>query len=203
MAQLKEKLTTPPVFAFLKREGRIVIATVACNNEVRSALQQKHKGQTLTPIEYCSQTLDFAERLYDTTHWERLPVVQAVLLLWAYIEGSRFTIKTNHRALPWILDLKECSGRLAMWRRQLLEFEFENIHRAGIVHQAVGALSRLPTTSACEESINDDMPVHCIVNFENYPFLADPDADPNFELKENELFGILPAPEDVELPSEA
>lgn len=68
---------------------------------------------------------------------------QAVLLLRFYLEGSYLITRKDHQALQWILDLKESTVKLALWRLRLIEFDIENVHSPGRIHQAAGAISRL------------------------------------------------------------
>lgn len=81
-----------------------------------------------------------------------------MLLLRPYLEGKRFTIMTDHDALKWILNLSNAVGRLARWRFQLFEFEFEDIHRADEKRQAADALSTLRTGGEETTGIDDDLP---------------------------------------------
>lgn len=51
---------------------------------------------------YMSWTPSPAGKNYDTTNREGLEVVLPILLLRAYLEGQRFTIRTGHDALEWM-----------------------------------------------------------------------------------------------------
>jgi hypothetical protein len=33
-----------------------------------------------------------------------------------YLEGVEFTVRTDHHALRWVMNLAEAQGRLARWR---------------------------------------------------------------------------------------
>ena len=158
MKDLQDKLITPPVLALPRPNGRITIDTDACAYQVGCVLLQEQEDQTVKPIGYWSRSLTDAERRYDTTQRECLAVVWAILLLRPYLEGTRFTIRTDHSALKWLLNLADSSGRLARWRLRLTEFEFDIVHRAGIKHQAADALSRLETTSTDETELRDEIP---------------------------------------------
>ena len=60
-----------------------------------------------------------------------------------YVEGTHFTIRTDHDALRWLMTSTESSGRLTRWRLRLAEFDFTIEYRSGRVHQVTDALSRL------------------------------------------------------------
>lgn len=75
-------------------------------------------------------------------------------MLRPYVEGSRLTVRTDHQALRWILDLNESTGFLAHWRLRLMESEFEIQHRPGRKNMVANALSRLPAKVMDETDMN-------------------------------------------------
>lgn len=83
-------------------------------------------------------------------------------MLRLYSGGRRLTIRTDHGCFKWILNLADTSVRWARWRLCLPEFEFNVLHRAGVKHQAVDALSRMPTGGADTTPIEDEIPITVI-----------------------------------------
>lgn len=53
------------------------------------------------------------------------------LVLRAYLEPTRFAIRTYQNSLKCILSLTDSTGRLERWRLRFAEFEFGAVHRAG------------------------------------------------------------------------
>lgn len=51
------------------------------------------------------------------THGEFLAVIWAVLMLITYVEARRFTIRTDHDALRWILNMENV--KLSRWLLRL------------------------------------------------------------------------------------
>lgn len=51
------------------------------------------------------------------------------------------------------------AGRLAQWRLKLFEYDFNVIYRAGVKHQAVDALSRIPMTVKDHNDLDDDLSI--------------------------------------------
>lgn len=74
------------------------------------------------------------------------------------LEGSLFTVRMNHSSFKWILNLADCTGRLARLRVRLAEFNLEVVSRTRILNQAAEALSRLSAdetdTTEVEENIS-------------------------------------------------
>jgi hypothetical protein len=68
-----------------------------------------------------------------------------------FLEGTKFTVFTDHSSLQWLLQSKEeKQGRLARWALSLQQFDFEIVHVPGTKSRAADALSRhpLPTVTS-------------------------------------------------------
>ncbi len=123
-------------------------------------LLQVQDGEPRT-IGYWCRGLNPAERHYSVTERECLCVVWAVGTLRPYIEGTLFSVRTDHNSLNWLISLQDPAGRLARWRILLSEFDYSIDYRHGRVHQVPDALSRVPTTGLDETRLEDDIP--CLV----------------------------------------
>ena len=159
---LKKALTEPPVLALPRSDLPYVLDTDASDKQVGAALMQKYPDKSLRPIGYYSRTLSDAERNYDTTHRECLAVIWAIMLLRPYLYGTTFTLRTDHDALKWLLNMDSATGQLARWRLRLAEFDYSVEFRPGIKNQAPDALSRLPTDGTDKTPLKDDIPVLAI-----------------------------------------
>ena len=143
LEELKRRLTSPPILALPKQREYYKLDTEACDLQVGCTLLQDQGGAGYVPIGHCSRALTKQERDYTTTEKECLAIVWAILLLRPYLEGQRFTVRSDRDSLRWVLNLADAKGRLAGWRLRLSEYDFVVEHRAGIKHQAAEALSRL------------------------------------------------------------
>ena len=96
---LKRNLVTAPILA-LPREGfAYTLDTDASEYQLGCCLLQEQPDGALHPIGYWSRTLTSAEKNYSSTEKECLAIVWAVQHLRPYLEGQRFTIRTDHDAL--------------------------------------------------------------------------------------------------------
>lgn len=79
-----------------------------------------------------------------------------------YLEGSQFTIPTEHGAFRGILDMTDAIGKLESWHPRLSESYFEVVHLVGIKQQTADDISRLRTTGVDESPVEDDVLVFII-----------------------------------------
>ncbi len=82
----------------------------------------------------------------------------AVRTLRPYVEGTRISVRTDHKSVNWLISLQDPAGRLARWRILLSEFDYTIDYRPGRVHQVPDALYRIPTTGLDESRLEDDIP---------------------------------------------
>ena len=140
---LKRKLVAPPILGLPKANSPYMIDTDASAYQLGATLLQQQnetEPKEWTPIGYWSKTLTDCGRNYSTTERECFSVVLAVTKLRPYIEGLKFTIRTDHDALRWLMTLTDYSGRLMRWRLRLSEFDFTIPYRPGRVQQVPEAL---------------------------------------------------------------
>jgi len=86
-------------------------------------------------------------------------VVWAVGLLRPCIEGTKFLIRCDHKALKWILTTTACTNnRLNRWRILLSEFDYDVEYKPGPQHAVADALSRLSTEGLDTGPISEEIP---------------------------------------------
>ena len=157
---LRARLTSPPILALPRHGKPYKLDTDASGYQLGCSLLQQQDDGEWKPVGYWSYTLTDTERGYSPTERECYAVVWAVTSLRPYIEGTRFTVRTDHDSLRWLMNFTEATGRLCRWRLRLDQFEFDIEYRPGRVHQVPDALSRLLTPRASDETIDDDIPTY-------------------------------------------
>lgn len=116
----------------------------SCDTGLSAFVVQKDPGTGKEFLIIClSRQLRGAETRYTTTEKECLAVVWAVRKLRCYLEGSPFTVVTDHAALKWLHSLRDPNGRLARWAMELLFHQITVEHRRGTENEIPDALSRL------------------------------------------------------------
>jgi hypothetical protein len=156
---LRDRLLSPPVLALPRAKGQMWLDTDASDGQLGCFLLQLQPDGKPLPLGYWSRTLNSAEKNYSTTEKECLAIVWAVTHLRPYLEGIDFTVRTDHHALRWVMNLSDAQGCLARWRLRLSEFTFKMEYHPGAVHHAADAISRLPHQAVPPEPIEEEIPV--------------------------------------------
>ncbi|CAF4528562.1 unnamed protein product, partial [Didymodactylos carnosus] len=102
-------------------------------------------------IAYASRTLSAAERKYRPSEREALGIMWATQHFRPYIEGQDLTIRSDCKALTWLREVKDPTGRLARWSMKLQNLNIDEIkYRPRKENSNCDAFSKYPT---------DDTPV--------------------------------------------
>lgn len=160
--KIKEILCTEPLLQYPDFSKPFVLTTDASGYAVGGILSQGQIGEDL-PIAYTSRVLNKAECNYSTTEKELLAIVYCVHHFRPYLYGRKFTLVTDHKPLIYIKNVKDPASRLARWKIQLENYEFEVVYKAGKKNVNADALSRnpvperlaLPLTYSSDEPIFD------------------------------------------------
>ena len=87
-----------------------------------------------------------------------------MLDLWPYVEGNRFTERTDQDALKWMLNRTNTEGLLARWRLSLTEYDFDIQYRPGTKHQFTDTLARATMTGVDTSSLEDEIPCFSVTS---------------------------------------
>lgn len=77
----------------------MTLDTNDCEVQVRCVLLQEQPDKTTKRTGYYSPSLRSAKRVNDMTQREYLSIVEAVLVLTPYLDGTRSTIRSDNTAL--------------------------------------------------------------------------------------------------------
>ena len=158
---LKQKLAEVALLKFPNQSKPLILTTDASDYAIGAMLSQKDDDGVEAPIEFISRLLSKAEVNYNATEREGLAVVFACQRFRHYLHGSKFEVRTDHKALEFIFRNPEPKGRLARWAVILSEFEFKVVHKAGCSNQVADALSRQRNAEQPNSGSDDaEMVVH-------------------------------------------
>jgi hypothetical protein len=141
------------MIAEYRRETTATVKAAFANLEeagtTARAIPRSISTKTERPILYLSRTLRSHERNYTILELEMGAVVWAVLKLQRYLDGSPFTVVTDHQPIIQVVESSSktlTSSRVERWRMLLQPYmgQMSFVHKAGKLHGNVDALSRLP-----------------------------------------------------------
>ena len=123
---LKEILTKGPVRHIYDQRLECQLHTDASTIGIAGVLIQDGH-----PIGYYSRKLSDAETRYTVTEQECLALVDSIKYFRIYLEGVKFKVYTDHKALKWLINFESTKKRLYRWSQELSLYTFEVIHRPG------------------------------------------------------------------------
>lgn len=139
--ELKQRLISAPVLVSPDFKREFKIQCDASNFGLGAVLTQDFEdGEKV--IAFASRSLTNSERKYSATEKECLAIIFAVEKFRMYIEGTKFTVITDHYSLLWLKELKNPTARLARWALKLDEYDMQIVHRKGKANIVPDALSR-------------------------------------------------------------
>ena len=179
MDDLKEALCSKPILGhpdFTKQANPFILYVDSSKTGVGAVIAQKqvieHDGQNKeieVVIAYGSRTLTAGEQHYSAYKKELLGMVYAINHFRYYLFGKNFIVRTDHRALEWLLKTKTANAPSLLYRWQdiLAEYDFTIEYVPGTKMAHVDGLSRkgnqndgtikdLPDLDEAAQSLNDE-----------------------------------------------
>ncbi|CAF1187689.1 unnamed protein product [Rotaria magnacalcarata] len=142
--ELKTALTQAPILQTPNFNEAFILEIDACDYGLGAILIQEYDNQQFV-IAYASRTQTAAERNYFPTEKEALAIYWATKHFRPYLEGTMIYMRSNCRALQWLLDTKDSSGRLARWAISLSAFNIVDIkYKPGKINTNCDTVSRYP-----------------------------------------------------------
>lgn len=159
--KLKESLAQDVTLAFPDFSQTFYITTDASDYAVGGVLSQGDIPND-RPICFFSRTMNSAQRRYSTTHKELLAMVECVRAFRPYVWGRFFVMITDHKALCYLFNMKDCGSRLFRQKIELMDYNFRVIHRPGALNTVADALSRMQPSSPNEITEDENVENTCL-----------------------------------------
>ena len=141
--ELRHKLMESSVRAYPNSENIFILDTDASNQAIGAELLQVQNG-VVRVIGFGSFVQDSSQRNYYTTRKELLAMVRFTRHFKHYLFGRRFTLRSDHNSLLWLMGFKNIEGQLARWIEELVVYNMEIVHRPSKDHVNFDGLSRIP-----------------------------------------------------------
>jgi len=108
---------------------------------VGAVLSQK-EGRFEKVVAYASKGLTVAQRKFHPMEGECYALIWGIMHVRQYLHINHFTLRTDHKLLEWLATVSDAHGRRGKWIDMLQDFSFKILHRPGLKHTNVDALSR-------------------------------------------------------------
>ena len=120
--ELKKRVTEATMLNYPSNDEVFVLDTDASDMSIGAELSQLHEDQEL-PIAFASKSLSKAQQKYCTTRKELLAIVVFTRQFRHYLLGRKFTLRTDHSSLVWLMRFKHPEGQLARWLEELSQYD--------------------------------------------------------------------------------
>lgn len=135
--KLKTLLTSDPILIHPDFNKEFVLTTDASNVAIGAVLSQNDH-----PICYASRTLNEHEINYAAYEKELLAIVWATRYFRPYLYGNKFKIRSDHKPLQWLHNVKDPNSRVLRWKIRLSEYNYTIEHVKGKDNVVADCLSR-------------------------------------------------------------
>ena len=142
---LKKLLREAPIIKFPDFDKDFYLATDASDYGIGAVLfQYADEAKTVKNfVGMVARALSSGERNYSVTQRELVAIVFALQRFCNYLEGRKFTVITDHRALIFLHTQKEISKVVARWYEVIIHFDFDVEYCPGVLNKLPDLLSRL------------------------------------------------------------
>ncbi len=115
------------------------------------AILSQKEGIFEKVVAYASKGLTVVQRKFHPMEGECYALIWGIMHFRQYLHKTHFTLRTDHKPLEWLVTVSDANGRRGRWIDLLQNFSFKILHRPGLKHGNVDALSRNPVGQATDD----------------------------------------------------
>lgn len=153
--EMKEALTKSPILVFPDFTKDFILDTDASFDTIGAVLSQKDNNGHERVIAYGSHGMNEHERGYCITRKELLAIYYFCQHFNHYLYGRRFTLRTDHKAITFMLTTKKpITAQFQTWINYLSSLDIDIQFRKGETHANADTLSR-NTCGTCTQCLTE------------------------------------------------
>ena len=150
--ELKGALTSPPVLAFPDMSKPFILYCDASDTTFGAVLTQKF-NENERPIQYMSQRLSTTQRKWPILQKEAFAIYCAIEKFRHYLQGSKFTIMTDHRPLEFLFSAEIKNPMVQRWALKISSMGPDIKYLPGKQNVQADFLSRLPGNDEVDATV--------------------------------------------------
>lgn len=135
---IKKMLINPRILAYPDFTKNFVLTVDASKTGCGAVLSQEDK-----PITFASKSFSKAEQNKSTIEQELIAIHWGITHFKHYLYGYSFTVRSDHRPLVYLFNLKDPNSKLTRLRLELAEYNFVIEHIQGKNNVVADCLSRI------------------------------------------------------------
>ena len=164
---LKHLLASPPILAYpdFKATANDFIVTTDASNWAAGATLSQIQNNTEVIIAYASSAFSAAERGYSAIERELAAIRFAVKHFREFLYGRQYVIRTDHKPLIYLSNMKQVDGRLMRTLTDLNIGKYTIEYVPGKTNVIADSLSRIVDLSDCLDVVNDSYKVDIATNY--------------------------------------
>ena len=140
--KIKNSLLSPRILKYPDFSKPFLVTVDASNFACGAVLSQNNFGEDL-PVAFISKTFKKGEINKPIIEKELMAIHFAIMYFKSYLYGRPFTVKSDHKPLIYLYNLKNPSSKLTRLRLDLEEYDFTIEYIRGRDNVAADALSRI------------------------------------------------------------
>lgn len=149
--QLKNALISPPILKYPDFEKEFKVIVDASSLGCGGVLTQSYNGVDM-PVTYVSKTFKKGEINKPVIEKELIAIHFALTTLRPYLYGRKFVVKSDHKPLIYLYNLRNPASKLTRLRLDIEEFNFDIEYIKGSDNVVADALSRIPFDKIKDET---------------------------------------------------
>lgn len=139
---IKSKLISPNLLQYPDFSKNFIITVDASKIGCGAVLSQNYNGHDM-PIYFASRSFNKAEQKKPTIEQELMAIHFAITQFRPYVYGTEFLVRSDHRPLVYLFNIKDPSSKLTKIRLELSEYNFTVEYIKGKSNIVADALSRI------------------------------------------------------------
>ncbi|XP_067638314.1 retrovirus-related Pol polyprotein from transposon 412 isoform X1 [Eurosta solidaginis] len=140
--KLRKSLISPKLLQYPDFTKEFLITVDASKLDCGAILSQNHNGNDL-PICFASKAFSKSQQNKAIIELKLLAIYFAIKQFRAYVYGTHFKVKSDHRPLVYLFNMKDPSSKLSRIRLELSEYNFTIDYIKGKSNVGADALSRI------------------------------------------------------------